>query len=259
MDIVECLRCGEEVERKFVINKDIVECPKCYSDLVEYARIMDISNKLKGEKKMVTIEMINDKELLNEYGLKEFSGMRLDVEKLSKPSFLKDDYWYKTDDGMRLHIPKETVVKELKMNKSNFKCENCNTILNDDDSENYYYCKDCNKTYWNLKSIKIINLTLNDITLYNRNNEIIAQFKSSGIVRCIEKRTVVGTVNGVDVIRKNVGRIEGSPELVKNTLYIVSKSVAEFETTRRKDLLITGDTCLNDDGEIMGYYNFRIL
>ena len=96
----------------------------------------------------------------------------------------------------------------------------------------------------------IINLTPHEINIVG-----LDPIPSSGSVRVVETSHVIDSVNGIDIIVKKYGVVEGMPDPIHDTYFVVSLMVAQ-QLTHRDDVLTVGDTIRNEKGQIIGAKNF---
>lgn len=115
---------------------------------------------------------------------------------------------------------------------------------------------------------RIYNLTPHDIRLLNKatDNTIHVILKSNHVARVINKDTVIGSINGIELINKEIVEIEGLPEYNEGTYYIVSLQTAyavKASGRRCDDILIVNDTkrVTHDDGTVTieGCYSFSTI
>lgn len=115
---------------------------------------------------------------------------------------------------------------------------------------------------------RIYNLTPHDIRLLDKatDNTIHVILKSGHVARVMNKDTVIGTLNGIELVSKEIVEIEGLPEYNDDKYYIVSLQTAYAikESGRRcDDILIVNETKreTNDDGSvtIKGCYSFSTI
>jgi hypothetical protein len=101
--------------------------------------------------------------------------------------------------------------------------------------------------------MNIINLTPHDVNIITDAGNITIP-ASGQVARCSTTRQVVDVVdiNGVKVqINKTIfGDVDGLPNPVPDTLYIVSTLVAQ--ACQRHDLVIPDDSIRDDQGRIIG-------
>ena len=115
---------------------------------------------------------------------------------------------------------------------------------------------------------RIYNLTPHDIRLLDKatDNTIHVILKSGHVARVINKDTVIGSINGIELINKEIVEIEGLPEYSDDRYYIVSLQTAyaiKASGRRCDDILIVNETKreTNDDGSvtIKGCYSFSTI
>lgn len=115
---------------------------------------------------------------------------------------------------------------------------------------------------------EIINLTPHDIRLLDKaTDETLEVIPFSGtIARVAETNTVIGTVNGIALVKKEFGEITGLPNFKEGVYYIVSlptANAAKAHGRTTQDLLVTNDPkrVRNEDGSttIAGCYSFSII
>lgn len=103
---------------------------------------------------------------------------------------------------------------------------------------------------------KLINLTPHSISIVDNDGKIVKIIESSGIARCKEESSIIGSINSFDVIQMRFGEVYGLPENKDDVVYIVSCLVAQAEKGRRNDLLVPGEFFRDKDGKIIGCKNF---
>ncbi|MEO0132715.1 MAG: hypothetical protein ABIK73_07295 [candidate division WOR-3 bacterium] len=103
-------------------------------------------------------------------------------------------------------------------------------------------------------SMEFINLTPHGVKIILPDGQEL-QLPPSGVVaRCSESYTEVGTLNGVPVVQRKLGEVQGLPAPNDDTIYIVSSLVLSA-CKGRKDVFApdTGATALrNEAGQIIG-------
>lgn len=98
---------------------------------------------------------------------------------------------------------------------------------------------------------KIINATPHAVTLMGQDNTVLMTITASGICpRCSVTREVTGTINGIPVNRSVFGEVVGLPDYDPETIYIVSRLVAE--AAKRPDLYVVDDAVRDEQGRIIG-------
>lgn len=115
---------------------------------------------------------------------------------------------------------------------------------------------------------RIYNLTPHDIRLLDKATDttIHVILKSNHVARVINKDTIIGSINGIELINKEIVEIEGLPEYSSDRYYIVSLQTAyavKASGRRCDDILIVNDTkrVVHDDGTITieGCYSFSTI
>lgn len=97
----------------------------------------------------------------------------------------------------------------------------------------------------------IVNATPHAVTLMNAENQVLQVFQPSGICpRCSVSREVIGDINGIPVNKSVFGEVVGLPEYQEDTIYIVSRVVAE--AAKRPDLYVVDDAVRDSEGRIIG-------
>ena len=94
--------------------------------------------------------------------------------------------------------------------------------------------------------MKITNLTPHEITLCGQ------KLPTMGVARVATATRQVAEINGIPVNQVSFGQVVGLPEARKNTIYIVSKIVAEAVKGQRNDIYIVDKTIRNEQGQIIG-------
>ena len=102
---------------------------------------------------------------------------------------------------------------------------------------------------------KIVNLTPHTINFVGKDNTIIASIPSSGVARAAQRREIVDTIvaNGVTlpIARCTYGDVQGLPEPMDDTIYIVSAITAQA-VPARPDVFIVDDSVRDENGRIIG-------
>jgi hypothetical protein len=101
---------------------------------------------------------------------------------------------------------------------------------------------------------KIINLTPHIINIEGQD-----PIESSGVCRCKEEIEEVGEINGIKIINKSFGEVEGLPEEQEGIIYIVSLPIAQAVKGKRKDCFIPGEIVRDNEGKIVGCLNLASL
>ena len=101
----------------------------------------------------------------------------------------------------------------------------------------------------------IINLTPHPINIIDEEGNIIKVFESAGVARAAQEDVEIGTLEGIPIIESTFGKPFGLPEPSWGVYYIVSAltaKAASLSGRTTEDLLLTGKTVRNDEGQIIG-------
>lgn len=112
--------------------------------------------------------------------------------------------------------------------------------------------------------MKIINLTAHTINVVNGENNIA--YPSEGLARVKTEEKVIGTVDGIPVVKTVYTTVEGLPDMQEDTVYLVSTLVLQAlkaNGINRNDCLApnTGlsGAIRDDQGRIIGVKGFQTL
>lgn len=101
--------------------------------------------------------------------------------------------------------------------------------------------------------MRLINLTPHDITIVGDDKNLV--IPSTGVARVAPTTDVVGTVvvDGftIPMTKTKFGQVNGLPEPQADTLFVVSRLVAEA-LPMRDDLVIVNQTVRDEQGRIIG-------
>ena len=75
--------------------------------------------------------------------------------------------------------------------------------------------------------------------------------ESSGVARCVEIETQIGWIDGIPVVKTEYGAVEGLPEPVEGTSYVVS-SITAAAVPYRRDVFVPTRLLRDDKGRIVG-------
>ena len=117
-----------------------------------------------------------------------------------------------------------------------------------------------NRITFDLMEITFINLTPHDVNLVDKDGNVILIVPASDKpLRLIEKRDIVGDINGIPLSRVSYAIDETTPlpNPDTDTFYIVSRVVAE--TFKRPDFIVPDQTVRNDKGQIVGCKGFAFV
>lgn len=112
--------------------------------------------------------------------------------------------------------------------------------------------------------MNIINLTAHTINVINGENEIA--YPSQGLARVKTEEKIIGTVDGIPVVKTVYTTVEGLPDQEDGTIYIVSTLVLQAlkaNGVTRTDCVApnTGlsGAIRNEAGQIVGVRGFQTL
>ena len=104
--------------------------------------------------------------------------------------------------------------------------------------------------------MELVNLTPHKITIIGSDGKTLCEIAPSGtIARAASVIVDDGTVNGIPVVRTSYGLVEGLPEPIDETMYIVSSltaTAAKRSGRTTDDLLIPGRMVRDEEGIILG-------
>lgn len=101
----------------------------------------------------------------------------------------------------------------------------------------------------------IFNLTPHRINIVDEEGNVIKVFESAGVARAAQSDIEIGTLEGIPIIETTFGKPVDLPEYNQGTYYIVSAltaKAASLSGRNTQDLLLTGKTVRNSDGQIIG-------
>ena len=101
------------------------------------------------------------------------------------------------------------------------------------------------------EGIVLVNMTPHDLNIVQIDGSILTVAPSGFVPRCASSEVVDGTIgNLIQVTRQTLGEVEGLPESLPATFYIVSRLVAS--AANRPDLLVPGPLGRDDQGRVIG-------
>lgn len=101
----------------------------------------------------------------------------------------------------------------------------------------------------------IINLTPHAVNIVDEKGNTIKTFESAGVARATQKDVEVGMLEDIPLIETTFGEPVDLPEYSQGMYYIVSALTAKAASLSGRgteDLLLTGKTVRNNDGQIIG-------
>jgi len=100
--------------------------------------------------------------------------------------------------------------------------------------------------------MKIVNLTNHEVNIVDGNYNVIKTFPSEGIVRCSSNTKMMPSIEGVPISITTYGDAENVPKKEKDTIYIVSKLVAQVHRDRNDFYIVDRTVRNNVSGIIIG-------
>lgn len=110
--------------------------------------------------------------------------------------------------------------------------------------------------------IKIKNLTPHMVSIVSEDGTVVAKYPSEGIARANQVQVVVGSLNGIELVKMSFGLTEDLPTPETDTYLIVSiitANAAKAEGRSTDDLLITADPVRDGEGKIIGCKKFALV
>ena len=99
--------------------------------------------------------------------------------------------------------------------------------------------------------VVLVNMTPHDLNIVQIDGRILTVAPSGFVPRCASSEVVDGTIgNLIQVTRQTLGEVEGLPDPIPGTYFIVSRLVAS--ATDRDDLLVPGSLIRDDQGKVVG-------
>ncbi len=106
--------------------------------------------------------------------------------------------------------------------------------------------------------MKIVNLTPHELNFVMGDGAEIKIPPSGMVARVEETSKNVGSVNGIPIIKKTFGQIEGLPEPQENTIYVVSLLTAQA-VRDRSDVFVIGESIRNEKGQVVGAKSLAVV
>ena len=123
-----------------------------------------------------------------------------------------------------------------------------------------------NTTKTETEGVRLVNLTPHEVVILDSSNNVVLRLPPSGTVaRVATREEVVGTLNGIPVVKTTYGDVEGLPAPQPGVVYIVSLLVLQALAGKRSDLVApnTSPTPLgavrDNQGRIVGVRSFVTL
>ncbi len=143
--------------------------------------------------------------------------------------------------GIILEGPKEKIIKEIRENDGE-----------EISSENWRLDLIRSK-----KKEKLVNLTPHDINILGEDGEILETLPFDELpARCRVERHLIGGIGNYPLYESVFGDVGNLFNPEENTLYVVSRIVAEAMKGERTDLIIPEDIVRDETGQILGCRGF---
>ena len=102
----------------------------------------------------------------------------------------------------------------------------------------------------NIGGITLVNATPHTLNIVQSDGTIL-ELGASGICpRCSSSEIVDQAIGLIQVTRQTLGHVQGLPDPIPGTYFIVSRLVAS--ATNRDDLLVPGSLIRDDQGKVVG-------
>lgn len=99
--------------------------------------------------------------------------------------------------------------------------------------------------------VVLVNLTPHDLNIVQIDGSVLTVAPSGVCPRCSSSEVADGTIGSlIQITRQTLGEVEGLPEMLPATFYIVSRLVAS--AANRPDLLVPGPLLRDDKGRVIG-------
>ena len=110
-----------------------------------------------------------------------------------------------------------------------------------------------------MSDVVVVNLTPHDINIFVEGQ--IITFEPSGMIaRASSSIEEIGRIGSIPVFKTVLGEITGLPEPKENTIYLVSRAVAERVPDRAGiDVFIPTESIRDGKGNIIGCKGFGIV
>lgn len=98
---------------------------------------------------------------------------------------------------------------------------------------------------------KFVNLTPHNLSIINKNKEVVTIETSGTIARVTSKDEVISVINGIEIHKQTFGEVENLLEPIENTIFIVSRMVKD-RLTNRNDVLVPSNLVRDVNGDVIG-------
>ena len=97
--------------------------------------------------------------------------------------------------------------------------------------------------------MKIKNYTPHKINILQNNS--IVEYPSLGTARCSVSKEYLFSIDEIEVYNMKYGQVIGLPDVEEDTIFIVSKIVAEALKDQRDDLLIVNEVVKDENNVVL--------
>lgn len=98
--------------------------------------------------------------------------------------------------------------------------------------------------------IVLVNMTPHALDIIQSDGSTLTVAPSGFVPRCSSTEVVDGAIGLINITKQTLGEVEGLPESLPGTFYIVSRLVAS--AANRPDLLVPGPLVRDDKGRVIG-------
>lgn len=106
--------------------------------------------------------------------------------------------------------------------------------------------------------MELMNLCPHDVNVRREDGSTRVIKQSGTVARCQQSETVLSMIDGIPIIRKTYGVVQGLPDEIPGLYYIVSATVAK-ECPNRHDLLCPGPLVKDVNGNIIGCNGLLVM
>ncbi len=106
------------------------------------------------------------------------------------------------------------------------------------------------------------NLTPHDVNVVAEDGTVLLTLPSEGIARASQSAELVGTLDGIEIVKMTYGEPIGLPDHKEGVMLIVSlltANAAKATGRRVDDLLLTTDPVRDEAGRIIGCRRFAVV
>lgn len=101
-----------------------------------------------------------------------------------------------------------------------------------------------------IDGVVLVNATPHALNIVQRDGSVLTLASSGVVPRCESNELVDRAIGLIEVTRQTLGHVQGLPDPIPGTYFIVSRLVAS--ATKREDLLVPGSLIRDDQGKVIG-------